>query len=93
MISRQQFAIAYNKANVAATSRKAPPPVITEGYETLTESAKALNAPNAVAIFRTTISKKDGKLNWDIYPNDAAKLKPTRAYFDPRSDGSALLKL
>lgn len=90
-ISRHKFAVAYNMANVAATGRKATPAVITESYQAFRDLAKFLDAPNAVPVFTTAISAKDGKLDWDLDPNFDKKLKPTRGYFDPRLDGNVKL--
>lgn len=87
MISKRQFADAYNQANKAATGREAPASEITEAYEVHTGFAADMKAPNAVPVFRTQV--KDGKLDWDIDLNRDGKLEPTRGYFNPKGDGSA----
>ena len=88
MISRQQFAVAFNKANVAATGRKARSTEIAEAYKLHTGFAADMGAQNAVPVFSTKVSPKDGKLDWDISLNLDGKLKPTRGYFDSKLDGS-----
>lgn len=93
MISRQQFAVAFNQANVAATGRKARSTEITEAYKLHTGFAADMDAPNAVPVFSTKVNKADGKLDWDIALNLDGKLKPTRGYFDPKLNGSANLTL
>lgn len=89
MISRRQFAVDYNKANVAATGRKARSADITEAYELHKGFAADMGAPNAVPVFSTKVSREDGKLDWDIDLNVDKQLKPTRGYFDPKLTGEA----
>jgi hypothetical protein len=95
VMSRRQFAVAYNKASVAVTGNKASPALITQGYEALSYLANLVESPKAVPVFTGTLSKHEGilKLDWDIEANRDGKLNPARGYYDPKKDGSARLAL